>query len=64
MIRNVWYKDFVYSYEILLVMLPAILPAILWAVLNMFNFPAILLAIFSYLEGEFDYSLAKTELKC
>ena len=44
-------------------MLPAILPAILRAMLNMFNFPAILLAIFIYLEGDFDYDLAKTELK-
>ena len=42
----------------------AMLPALLRVMLNMFNFPAVLLAISSYLEGEIDYSLAKTELKC
>ena len=46
---------------ILLAMFPAILPAILRAMLNMFNFPAILLAIFSYLEGEINYILPKIE---
>ena len=28
--------------------------------LNMFSFPAMLLAIFNYFEGEIDYNLAKT----
>ena len=35
------------------------LPAILRAMLIMFNFPAILLAIFSYFELEIDDNLAK-----
>ena len=33
--------------------------AILLAMLNMFNFPANLLPIFSYFEGEIEYNLAK-----
>ena len=38
--------------------------AILRAMLNMFNSPAMLLAIFIYFEEEVDYNLAKRQIKC
>ena len=47
-----------------LAILLAMLLAILRVMLNMFNFLAILLEVFSYLEEEIDYNLAKKAKKC